>query len=144
MVITSGLTPSSERDSSLFKAPRSLNEAVNCRFSNFRNTSAPASRDSVLLCRQGVRSTAPAMRAAAARMSFRDTISTGGDYEQGMDCRRIGGLRAVCGRGGADPPPGGAGNTGGGGGAKGAPDGHPIGLAAAGALAINSSLYPNM
>ena len=54
--------------SSLLSAPRSLNEAVNCRFSNFSHTSPPVSADSVRLCRQGVRSTAPAMRAAAARI----------------------------------------------------------------------------
>ncbi len=59
--------------SSLLSAPRSLNEAVNCRFSNLSQTSAPVSRDSVRLCRQGVRSTAPAMRRAAARMSSMET-----------------------------------------------------------------------
>ena len=41
--------------SSLFKAPRSLNEAVNCRFSNFKYTCAPVKRDSVSEYRQGVR-----------------------------------------------------------------------------------------
>jgi hypothetical protein len=50
-----------------------LNEAVNCWFSNLRNTSAPVSLDSVRLCTQGVASTAPAMRLAAARMSARET-----------------------------------------------------------------------
>ena len=60
--------------SSLLSAPRSLNEAVNCRFSNLSQTSAPVSCDSVRLCRQGVRATAPAMRCAAARMSSRVTL----------------------------------------------------------------------
>src|SRR5688572_2246091 len=54
---------------SLFSAPRSLNEAVNCRFSNLRNTSAPVRRDRVRLCRQGVCSIAPEMRRAAALTS---------------------------------------------------------------------------
>ena len=69
MAITPRARSASPSDSSLFSAPRSLKEAVNCRFSNFRKTSAPTSRESVRLCRQGVCSTAPAMRCAAARMS---------------------------------------------------------------------------
>ncbi len=59
--------------SSLLSAPRSLNEAVYCRFSNFSHSSQPVSADSVRLRRQGVRSTAPAMRAAAARTSSSET-----------------------------------------------------------------------
>ncbi len=44
----------------LLSAPRSLNDAVNCRFSNFRKTSQPASPDSVRDGRHGVRVTSPA------------------------------------------------------------------------------------
>src|SRR5947207_6478765 len=55
-------------------APRSLNEAVNCRFSNFSQMSALAMRDSVSLRRQGVCTTPPEMRSAAARTSWRVTI----------------------------------------------------------------------
>ena len=62
MAMTPRLRSASASVSSLFSAPRSLNEAVNCRFSNLSQTSAPVSSDSVRLCRQGVRSTAPAMR----------------------------------------------------------------------------------
>ncbi len=53
---------------SLTSAPRSLNEAVNCRFSNLRYTSAPVIADSVREYRQGVSFTWPASTAAAARM----------------------------------------------------------------------------
>src|SRR5688500_99225 len=69
MAITPRARSASPSDSSLFSAPRSLKEAVNCRFSNLRKTSAPTSRDSVRLRKHGVCSTAPAMRCAAARMS---------------------------------------------------------------------------
>src|SRR5690242_7974176 len=55
--------------SSLLRAPRSLYAAVNWRFSNFSQTSAPMISDSVLLTSIGVRITAPSMRCAAARMS---------------------------------------------------------------------------
>ena len=41
-------------------APRSLNEAVNCRFSNFSQTSQPAMPDKVREWRVGVRTRAPA------------------------------------------------------------------------------------
>ena len=41
--------------SSRFSAPRSLNEAVYCRFSNFSHSSAPVISDSVREGRQGVR-----------------------------------------------------------------------------------------
>jgi hypothetical protein len=50
-----------------------LKEAVNCRFSNFSQSSQPVSAESVRLFTQGVRSTAPAMRAAAARISPSET-----------------------------------------------------------------------
>ncbi len=64
------------RDScgSLLSAPRSLNEAVNCRFSNFRYTSPPVMCDSVREPRHGVSSTCPARRACAARMSAAVTL----------------------------------------------------------------------
>jgi hypothetical protein len=50
---------------SLLQAPRSLKLAVNCRFSNLRNTCAPVSSDSVRDSTQGVSSTCPRTRAAA-------------------------------------------------------------------------------
>src|SRR5690349_18714137 len=74
MAMTPRLRSAGLSESSLFSAPRSLNEAVNCRFSNLRNTSQPARRDRVRLWRNGVRSTAPAMRPAAARTSCAETI----------------------------------------------------------------------
>jgi hypothetical protein len=69
--ITPCLRCASDNCASLFNAPRSLNDAVNCRFSNFRYTSAPVICDSVRECRHGVFSTWPASVAAAARMSPR-------------------------------------------------------------------------
>src|SRR5262249_51960985 len=62
--------------SSVFSAPRSLKEAVNCRFSNFTQTSALTMRDSVWLRRQGVCTTAPAMRVAACSTSLSATGSS--------------------------------------------------------------------
>jgi hypothetical protein len=50
---------------SLLQAPRSLNDAVNCRFSNFRNTWARTICDSVRDSTQGVSSTWPCSRSAA-------------------------------------------------------------------------------
>ena len=55
--------------SSLLSAPRSLYAAVNCRFSNLSQTSAPMISDSVRLTSIGVRMTSPSIRSAAARMS---------------------------------------------------------------------------
>jgi hypothetical protein len=55
--------------SSLLSAPRSLNEATNCRFSNFTTTVQPRTWDSVRDTALGVRSTDPAMRSAAAATS---------------------------------------------------------------------------
>jgi hypothetical protein len=52
-----------------FSAPRSLNEAVNWRFSNFSQTSQPAMPDRVREWRVGVRTSAGWMRAAAFWMS---------------------------------------------------------------------------
>ena len=49
---------------SLFHAPRSLNDAVNCRFSNFRKTCAPVISDSVRDSTHGVSSTCPCRRAS--------------------------------------------------------------------------------
>src|SRR5207302_1831169 len=55
----------------LLSAPRSLNEAVNCRFSNFRKTSQPQICDSVRDARHGVAPTSPARRAdRESRLSF--------------------------------------------------------------------------
>src|SRR5690349_8748864 len=73
MAITPRFRSSGVSCSSVFSAPRSLNEAVNCRFSNLSQTSALAMRDSVSLRRQGVWTTAPAMRAAACLTSSRVT-----------------------------------------------------------------------
>src|SRR5690242_4991689 len=73
MAITPRLRSSASSCSSVFSAPRSLNDAVNCRFSNLIQTSALAMRDRVSLRRQGVRTTSPAMRPAAARTSSRVT-----------------------------------------------------------------------
>src|SRR5688572_29863234 len=69
MAMTPRRRSSADSESSLLSAPRSLNEAVNCRFSNLRNTCAPVRRESVRLCTAGVCSTAPAMRVAAERTS---------------------------------------------------------------------------
>src|SRR6185436_19851553 len=73
MAITPRRRSSAESDRSLFSAPRSLKEAVNCRFSNLRKTCAPVRRDRVRLSTHGVCSTAPAIRCAAARMSSSET-----------------------------------------------------------------------
>ena len=61
--------------SNLFRAPRSLNEAVNCKFSNFRNTRAPVICDSVRDSTQGVSSTWPARFDAAASISASRTAA---------------------------------------------------------------------
>ena len=52
-----------------FSAPRSLKLAVNCRFSNFSQTSQPAMPDSVREWRVGVRTKAGNIRACASLMS---------------------------------------------------------------------------
>src|SRR5262245_5387246 len=75
MAITPRRRSSADSDRSLLSAPRSLNDAVNWRFSNLRKTCAPVSRDSVRLSTHGVCSTALAMRPAAARTSSIDTAS---------------------------------------------------------------------
>src|SRR6185295_17236596 len=67
--MTPRLRVSSSSESSLFSAPRSLKEAVNWRFSNFRKISVPVSADSVSEANAGVTSTAPSMVFAAASMS---------------------------------------------------------------------------
>ena len=75
MAMTPRFFSASVSCSSVFSAPRSLNEAVNCRFSNFTQTSALAMRESVSLRRQGVCTTASPMRAAAYSTSSRVTGS---------------------------------------------------------------------
>src|SRR2546423_15570486 len=50
-------------DSNLFSAPRSLKEAVNWRFSNFRKISAPEISDRMREWRAGVCFSAPAILA---------------------------------------------------------------------------------
>src|SRR4051794_15935217 len=57
------------------RAPRSLNDPVNWRFSNFRATSAPVISESVADRVSGVTGTAPAIAAAAARTSSTPPIS---------------------------------------------------------------------
>src|SRR5258707_2798190 len=76
MAITPRFFSSSVSCNSVFSAPRSLNEAVNCRFSNFTQTSALAMRERVSLRRHGVRTTAPLMRSAACRTSSSVTGSS--------------------------------------------------------------------
>ena len=73
---------------SLLSAPRSLNDAVNCRFSNLSQTSAPTMSDSVRECTNGVSSTSPAMLSRAARMAAR-SIKGKGAKADGRDaiCR---------------------------------------------------------
>jgi hypothetical protein len=56
---------SSLSDRIRFSAPRSLKLAVNCRFSNFSQTSQPAMPDKVREWRMGVRTSAGAMMRAA-------------------------------------------------------------------------------
>jgi hypothetical protein len=73
MAITPADRSASLSCSSLLRAPRSLNAAVNCRFSNFTNTWQPSSSDSVWEWALGVRSTAPLMRASAAITSSQVT-----------------------------------------------------------------------
>ena len=73
------------RVSSLFSAPRSLNEPVRCRVSSFRWISQPASSDSAGAAIVGVCATAPAIAAAARRIS---AIVTGRSFiAQGTSSR---------------------------------------------------------
>src|SRR2546425_4163972 len=65
----------SDKDNSLLRAPRSLNEPVYCRFSNFTYTLAPSNRDKALENVVGVRTTASAMAACARCTS---SMSSGG------------------------------------------------------------------
>ncbi len=60
-------------DLSLTSAPRSLNDAVYCRFSNLSDTSAPVICESVRERAYGVLTTSPSIAAAAALMSSRVT-----------------------------------------------------------------------
>src|SRR5258708_33244608 len=92
MAMIPRLRSSGVSNSSVLSAPRSLKEAVNCWFSNFTQTSAWVMRDSVSLRRQGVRTTAPAMRAAAARTSARVTDRTdvmGAFMAAGLEVRHL-------------------------------------------------------
>src|SRR5882724_8863492 len=61
------------------RAPRSLNDAVNCWFSHLHQTSAPVIADSVVEYVHGVRITAPSMAAAASSTSLTVTavLTTG-------------------------------------------------------------------
>ena len=67
------LRSASVSDDNLLSAPRSLNEAVKCKFSNLRKISQPAICDSVRLWCAGVGVTALAIVAAAAWMSCNET-----------------------------------------------------------------------
>src|SRR6516225_5270173 len=67
--MTPALRVAESSDNSLLSAPRSLNEAVNCRFSNLRWISQPAIAESVSDWRVGVRCTDWPMAAAALRIS---------------------------------------------------------------------------
>ena len=58
-----------DSDRSLTSAPRSLKDEVACRFSYLMKRLAPVSADSRGAGRNGVRSTTPAMRPAASRIS---------------------------------------------------------------------------
>ena len=53
----------------MFSAPRSLKDAVNCKFSNFSQMSQPAILESVREKCVGVRSMMPSITFAAARIS---------------------------------------------------------------------------
>ncbi len=82
IAITPRARSSGVSESSLFRAPRSLNDAVNWKFSNFTHTSAPVMSDSVRDRAVGVRSTDPAMRAAAASTSAAVTANV--DVDRGI------------------------------------------------------------
>src|SRR3954451_22958690 len=64
---------------SLLRAPRSLNDATNCKFSNLTTTVHPKTSDSVWDTELGVRTTAPAMAEAAASTSASVSIEHVGD-----------------------------------------------------------------
>src|SRR4051794_9561690 len=66
---------SAERCARKLRAPRSLNDAVNCWFSYFTQSSAPAISDSVRECNVGVATTEPRMVSAAACTSAMFTTS---------------------------------------------------------------------
>jgi hypothetical protein len=61
--------------SSLWNAPRTLNEPVRCNSSSFTVTGAPSSADSPGLRTVGVRSTCSAIRSPAAVISSRPSSS---------------------------------------------------------------------
>ena len=69
LAITPRLQSFADSDANWLRAPRSLNEPVYCRFSNFTNTSAPVTSESALEYVVGVRTTAPSMAAWARRTS---------------------------------------------------------------------------
>src|SRR5882762_649920 len=76
------------RESSFANAPRSLNDAVNWLFSNFRKTWAPAMPESVRECRQGVATTAPEIAAPALRTSWKETGILGRIEAVAGNCNR--------------------------------------------------------
>ena len=69
------------------RAPRSLNDAVNCRFSNFRKTSAPVATESVREGSQDVLTTLPAIAASGM------TIYTGDRFPAWQGNAFVGSLR---------------------------------------------------
>ena len=70
MATTPRARSASDSCTSLLQAPRSLKEAVNWWFSNFRNTSTPVICDSVREGMQGVSCTCPCRRRAACSTSL--------------------------------------------------------------------------
>src|SRR5262245_60956977 len=89
MAMTPALASAGDKLRSLLQAPRSLNEPVNCWFSNLSTTAAaPVASARRGADTAGVRPQLPAMVTAAARMSSMVTVigfrrSRGGD--QGQD-----------------------------------------------------------
>ena len=75
------------------RAPRSLNEAVNCWFSNLSQILQPRMSESVRLQSQSVSTMAPVTRCRAASMSASVTGA-------GWDASAIGGAETVCSRAG--------------------------------------------
>src|SRR6185437_6031118 len=74
-----------ESRASRLAAPRSLKAPVGCRFSSLSTTSAPVARDRASLWIVGLRSTRPAMRAAAASTSASAIMQRDGPATAGSD-----------------------------------------------------------
>src|SRR4051812_16670268 len=78
---------------SLLRAPRSLNDATNCRFSNLTTTVHPSTSDNVCDTALGVRTTEPAMADAAAStsasVSIEDVRHRDGDALRGGEVEEL-------------------------------------------------------